>query len=209
MSVFSTKLIVWNPIDPSRAEEFDVWVDTGASYSWVSRSRLEALGIRPTRRMVFRTIEGRTIERELAPVFVRVNGYTGGDTLVVGEPGDAEVLGAHTLESLGLTVDPVKKELVPTIGLALLARATGTHSRDSWVGEVIDMAIRQGRLTEPFSNEDFRSACPGFGEGTYRAFLWKHSRGNRGCRTEYFARVAKNRFRRLRVQDPKMALARL
>ncbi|MBI1940891.1 MAG: hypothetical protein HYS33_05210 [Acidobacteria bacterium] len=126
--MFSTKLIVWNPIDPSRAEEFEVWVDTGASYSWVSRSRLEALDLRPTRRMVFRTIEGRTIERELAAVFVRVDGYTGGDTLVLAEPGDSEVLGAHTLESLGLTVDPVKKQLVPTVGLAMLGSAPAARS---------------------------------------------------------------------------------
>jgi predicted aspartyl protease len=127
MSVFSSKLIVWNPTDPSRAEEFEVWVDTGASYSWVSRLRLEAMGIRPTRRMIFRTIEGRTIERELAAVFVRVDGYTGGDTLVMAESGDSEVLGAHTLESLGLTVDPIKKELVPAVGLALLGSAKGSN----------------------------------------------------------------------------------
>jgi len=32
-----------------------------------------------------------------------------------------EVIGAHTLESLGLTVDPVGKKLVPAVGLALTA----------------------------------------------------------------------------------------
>ena len=37
------------------------------------------------------------------------------------EPGDMEVMGAHTLESLGLTVDPVGKKLVPAVGLALTA----------------------------------------------------------------------------------------
>ena len=121
MSVFSAKLVVWNPSELSRSEEIEVLVDTGASYSRVSRSRLAGLGVRPTRRMIFRTIEGCTIERELAPVFVRVDGYTGGDTVVLAEPGDNEVLGAHTLESLGLTADPVKKALVPTVGLALPA----------------------------------------------------------------------------------------
>ena len=126
MSVFSAKLVVWNPSEPLRSEEIEVLVDTGASYSWVSRSRLADLGVRPTRRMVFRTIERRTIERELAPVFVRVDSYTGGDTVVLAEPGDNEVLGAHTLESLGLTADPVKKVLVPTVGLALLADAAGS-----------------------------------------------------------------------------------
>ena len=99
MSVFSAKLIVWNPTELSRSEEIDVLVDTGASYSWVSSSRLAGLGVRPTRRLIFRTIEGRTIERELAPVFVRVDGYTGGDTVVLAEPDDNEVLGAQLLTS--------------------------------------------------------------------------------------------------------------
>ncbi len=96
-------------------------VDSGASYSWVLRSRLEPLGVKPVRRMQFRTIEGKTIERDLVPVFVAADGYTGGDNVVLAEAGDMEGIGAHTLESLGLTVDPVGKKLVPTVGLALTA----------------------------------------------------------------------------------------
>jgi hypothetical protein len=33
-----------------------------------------------------------------------------------------EVIGAHTIEGLGLAADPVQKKLIPTIGLALSAR---------------------------------------------------------------------------------------
>jgi hypothetical protein len=65
--------------------------------------------------------EGHEIERELAPVFVATDGFTGGDNVVVAEPGDMEVLGSHTLESLGVTVDPVSQKLVPMVGLALSA----------------------------------------------------------------------------------------
>jgi len=121
MGLFNAKLRVWNPANPSSAEEFEAMVDTGASYSWVSRTRLEALGIKPVRRMQFRTIEGHTIERDLAPVFVATDGFTGGDNVVMAEPGDMEVMGAHTLESLGVTVDPVGKKLVPAVGMALTA----------------------------------------------------------------------------------------
>ena len=122
MGVFKTKLKVWNPARPARARGLSLIVDTGASYSWVSRKQLEALGIRATRREQFRTIEGRIVERDLAPVFVRLNGHIGGDTVVMAEPGDAQVLGAHTLETLGLAADPVKKKLVPTTGFALMIR---------------------------------------------------------------------------------------
>ena len=116
--MFKSKLAVWNPASPSRVEELELLVDTGASYSWFSRQRVEALGIRPTGRMQFRRIDGRMLEREVAPVFVRSDGHVGGDTIVVAESGDAEVLGAHTLESLGLAADPVQKRLIPTVGMA-------------------------------------------------------------------------------------------
>ncbi len=119
MGTFTAKLRVWNPVTPSRVEELEVIGDTGAAYSWVLRSRLEGLGVRAVRRMKFRTIEGHTIERDLAPVFVATDGFTGGDNVVVAEAGDMEVLGSHTLESLGVTVDPVSKKLIPTVGLAL------------------------------------------------------------------------------------------
>ena len=118
MGLFKSKLAVWNPASPSRVEELELLVDTGASYSWFSRQRVEALGIRPTGRMQFRRIDGRMLEREVAPVFVRSDGHVGGDTIVVAESGDAEVLGAHTLESLGLAADPVQKRLIPTVGMA-------------------------------------------------------------------------------------------
>ena len=152
MGTFSSRLRVWNPGDPARVEEFELLVDTGASYSWVSRGRLEALGIRPTGHMPFRTIEGRMIEREVAPVFVAADGHTGGDTVVLAEPGDVEVMGAHTLESLGLAADVVQKKLIPTVGLALTAVGTVKRQRRSGVVEAIDAAIELGHLREPFSN---------------------------------------------------------
>jgi len=122
MGTFSAKLRVWNPASPSRVEEMDVIVDTGAAYSWVSRTKLESMGVLPVRKMQFRTIEGHTIERDLAPVFVATDGFTGGDNVVMAEAEDMEVLGSHTLETLGVTVDPVNKKLVPTVALALAAK---------------------------------------------------------------------------------------
>jgi aspartyl protease family protein len=115
---FKSKLAVWNPATPSRVEELELLVHTGASYSWFLRQRLETLGIRPTGKMQFRTIDGRILERDVGPVFVRTNGHVGGDTIVMAESGDAEALGAHPWESLGLAADPVQKKLIPTVGMA-------------------------------------------------------------------------------------------
>ena len=123
MATFTVKVKVWNPADPSRFAEAEVWADTGAAYSWISKARLEPMGVQKVRRLQFRTIEGHTVERDLAAVFLSADGYTGGDNVVVAESGDLEVLGAHSLESLGLAVDPVHKKLVPlVVALGLFAR---------------------------------------------------------------------------------------
>ncbi len=54
-------------------------------------------------------------------------------------------------------------------------------------------AVKSGKLEEPFSNQDFRKACPGLGAGTYKAFLYKHKLGN-GKTTELFEQVGENQF---------------
>jgi len=59
-------------------------------------------------------------------------------------------------------------------------------------------AVKSGQLKEPFGTKEFRVACPGLGEGTYRAFLYKHRKGNPGGVSELFELVSKGRFRLLR-----------
>jgi aspartyl protease family protein len=119
MGSFSAKLRVWNPASPEKVEEVEAMVDTGAAFSRIHRERLERLGAATLRRMGFRAIDGSIIERDTAAVWVASDGFTGPDTVVVAERNDMEVIGAHTIEGLGLAADPVQKKLVPTIGLAL------------------------------------------------------------------------------------------
>ena len=56
-------------------------------------------------------------------------------------------------------------------------------------------AVRSASLREPFSARDFRNACPGFGQGTYSAFLYKHREGNPGGASELFILVAPGLFK--------------
>jgi len=54
-------------------------------------------------------------------------------------------------------------------------------------------AVNSGKLKEPFTKADFQTACPGFGDGTYRAFLWKHSRAG-SADTLLLEKVAPGKF---------------
>jgi hypothetical protein len=58
--------------------------------------------------------------------------------------------------------------------------------------------IKGGQLKEPFGQDDFRRARPSLGEGTYKAFLHKHRKGNPGGASELFEMVSSGKFRFLR-----------
>ena len=119
MGTFSAKLRLWNPVAPEKVEEMELMVDTGAAFSWISRDRLQKLGISSSRKMPFRTIEGTVLERDLAIAYVSSDGQSVPDLVVMAEAGEMEVIGAHTIEGLGMAADPIQKKLIPTVMPAL------------------------------------------------------------------------------------------
>ena len=123
MGTFSAKLRVWREDRPEGAQELELSVDTGASFSWISKARLERLGVRPAYQMPFRTIDGRVLERDMAVIYIGTDGRSVPDLVVMAEEGESEVIGAHSIEGLGMAADPVQKKLVPTVMLALGSQA--------------------------------------------------------------------------------------
>ena len=113
MGRFEVKVKVSNLAQPERSAEVSLLVDTGATLSMLPRALLEKLGVRPISRSRFQLPDGRYVEREKGAVILSVNGQAVGVTVAFAEPGEALVLGATSLESLGLAVDPVKQRLVP------------------------------------------------------------------------------------------------
>jgi len=105
------KVKLYNPGDQTKTLDLDLIVDTGSTYTWVKRARLSSLGIKPMSRRVFKTIEGRLVEREIGEALIECGGERATTIVVFAEEGDAEVLGAYALEGLGLEVDPTTKEL--------------------------------------------------------------------------------------------------
>jgi len=105
------KVKLYSPRDPSRCLEAELLVDTDSTYSWVKRSRLEELGLRPMSRWKFKTIEGKIIERDIGEAVVECLGERATMIVVFAEDGDAEVLGVHAMEGLRLEVDPATRQL--------------------------------------------------------------------------------------------------
>ena len=119
MGTFSAKLRVWKEDRPEGAQELELLVDTGASFSWISKARLGRLGVTAAYQMPFRTIDGRVLDRDMAVVYIASDGRSVPDLVVMAEEGESEVIGAHSIEGLGMAADPVQKKLVPTVMLAL------------------------------------------------------------------------------------------
>ena len=71
------------------------------------------------RRKAFVLADGRTIERETAVVMMTLDNCDATVTVVVAEPGEALLLGATSLETLGFGVDPINLRLVPRALLAM------------------------------------------------------------------------------------------
>jgi len=102
---------LYSPSDQSKAIDLDLIIDTGSTYTWVKRTRLGILGLKPTGRRMFKTIEGKLVEREIGEALIECEGERATTIVVFAEEGDVEVLGVYALEGLGLEVDPTTKEL--------------------------------------------------------------------------------------------------
>jgi predicted aspartyl protease len=93
-------------------ESFDALVDTGSSNTAVPASVLRRLGVDPYRRAGFEMADGQ-IELDIGRTWIRVNGDIELAQVIFAEEGTQPLLGAITLEELGLGVDPIARRLVP------------------------------------------------------------------------------------------------
>lgn len=111
MGLTTVEVEIAAPNDGDRWESLEFLVDSGAVYSVVPAPVLERLGIRPVAEQVFRLANGERITRRKGIAAFRLGDRIGGADVVFGEPGDSSLLGALTLEALGLALDPLKREL--------------------------------------------------------------------------------------------------
>jgi clan AA aspartic protease len=104
---------VGNPSNPEVTEKVDFLVDSGATYSVVPTPILEKLDIKPLTEEKFRLADGSTAVRKKGNALFRYGKRVGGADVIFGQEGDHSLLGALTLEALGLVLDPLKRELKP------------------------------------------------------------------------------------------------
>src|SRR5438128_4343701 len=100
---------------PERRQPVELLVDSGYTYTVVAAALLRGLHVVPTERRRVVTIAGQLAERDAAEVLITLEGRTLHTVCLFGDAGDLDVLGAYTLEGLGLGVDPVQRKLIPAL----------------------------------------------------------------------------------------------
>ncbi|OGM21412.1 hypothetical protein A2863_00505 [Candidatus Woesebacteria bacterium RIFCSPHIGHO2_01_FULL_38_9b] len=111
MGVTDIILKIKNPRNPKKVYESRFLVDSGATYTVVPQNELNKLGIKPQGTGEFSLADGKVIKRKVGSALYEYKGIERAAPVMFGEKGDSELLGIFTLEALGLSLDPLKREL--------------------------------------------------------------------------------------------------
>ena len=112
MGLTYLKIKVANVSKPSVSKEMKFLIDSGAIFSVVPKRILAKLKIKSKAKQEFTLANGEIITREKGVALFKYKEHIGGADVIFGEEGDSTLLGAFTLEALGLGLNPLKRELV-------------------------------------------------------------------------------------------------
>ncbi len=113
MGITYANLVIKKSFEATDSAEVEFLVDSGAAYSLVPGDVLESLGILPNRSKEFTMADGTKIERAMGDCFYMYEDEKGAAPVIFGEGDDVALLGAMTLESLGLVLNPFSRTLHP------------------------------------------------------------------------------------------------
>ena len=102
-----------NPRHSQLAVELEFLVDTGAIYSVIPYPTARKLRLTKLEREEFTLADGTHRSYDIGEVFFELDRRRGTSKVIFGPPDVTPLLGALTLESLGLMVNPVTREVLP------------------------------------------------------------------------------------------------
>lgn len=101
---------ILNPVDTKKSFSRKFLVDSGAVYSVVDSDILKKLELVGTRTMEFELANGQTIKKKVGEASFEYKGQRVTSPVVFGDKG-VFLLGAVTLETFGLILDPINRKL--------------------------------------------------------------------------------------------------
>lgn len=119
MGTFREQIQIANPKHPKQTIFLEAIVDTGATYTWVPEEILKRLDIKPIDIRPLKIASGKVIQRKLGLALITIRNKTMPTPVLFGDKGSEPLLGAITLEELGLSVDPLHRTLAPATAYLL------------------------------------------------------------------------------------------
>ncbi|MDI6739758.1 MAG: aspartyl protease family protein [Candidatus Edwardsbacteria bacterium] len=112
MGITYLKVRIINPEHPRRKKECQFLVDSGAVYSVAPQKTLKALGIKPTSQQEFILANGEIIKKSVGNAYFEYHDKVRAAPVIFGDEG-IYLIGATTLEALGMILDPIGRQLKP------------------------------------------------------------------------------------------------
>jgi len=112
MAITFLNIRVSNPANPKKSKIFEFLVDSGAVYSVMPEDELKNLGVSPTSFEEFILANGEKLRMPVGNSFFEYQGKIRAAPVVFGAK-DVFLLGATTIEALGMILDPIHRELKP------------------------------------------------------------------------------------------------
>ncbi len=114
MGITFTKATISNPRESRRGSlEVEFLIDTGAIYSVIPATTARKLALQKLDREEFTLADGSHRSYDIGEAFFELGHRRGTSKVVFGPANATPLLGALTLESLGLMVNPVTREVSP------------------------------------------------------------------------------------------------
>jgi len=88
-------------------------VDSGATYTLLGETDWRQIELQPKRSLAFTLADGTTVERQVSECHLSLPQGEEHTPVILGQPGDEPLLGAVTLEILGLVLNPFQRTLQP------------------------------------------------------------------------------------------------
>ncbi len=110
MGITTVSLLITS-LDGKKKASGTFLVDTGATYTIIPADMVKKLDLKADRTQEFSLADGTIMERKLGSAVVHLDGRKAPSIVVIGEKDDSPLLGAVTLEGMGLVVDPFSRKL--------------------------------------------------------------------------------------------------
>ncbi|HJU03716.1 MAG TPA: hypothetical protein VJ692_01090 [Nitrospiraceae bacterium] len=113
MGTFSIKFVLKHPVHQEQLLELEGLVDTGELFTQVPTDLAARIGITPSGVRAVHYADGTKDTVPVAKADIVINGTETATMVLLGKPNSLILIGAATLETIGLGVDPIHKRLIP------------------------------------------------------------------------------------------------